>query len=89
LSKNIIPAATTSPTPTTEQSPNTLTDEQLKSNIASELLKYKSPVSADMVMSTFKKFKVPTEYIMAFMKNDSHYGTDGDRAIDNHNPGNV
>jgi hypothetical protein len=41
-----------------------------------------------MVIATSKKFKVPAEYLMAFMKNDSHYGTAW-LATTTHNPGNV
>ncbi|MBU0625882.1 hypothetical protein KKG31_01605 [Patescibacteria group bacterium] len=63
-------------------------EEQLKINITTELEKYHSPVTADMVINTSKKFSVPVEYIMAFMRNDSHYGTEG-VAIETHNPGNV
>lgn len=52
----------------------TITEEQLRSNISAELIRYNSPVTAAMVISSSKKFSVPVEYIMAFMKNDSHYG---------------
>jgi len=69
LSKNIVPATTTT-------SPNTpkeaLTDVQIKSKIDDELLHYpKTPLSSSMILATSKKFSVPVEYIMAFMKNDS------------------
>ncbi len=71
LAKNVVPTKNISP----DQPHEVLSDRQLKSNIASELAKYNSPVTADMVISTSKKFTVPAEYIMAFMKNDSSYGT--------------
>lgn len=86
LSKNIVPATTTT-------SPNTpkeaLTDVQIKSKIDDELLHYpKTPLSSSMILATSKKFSVPVEYIMAFMKNDSWYGTAW-LAVTTHNPGNV
>jgi LysM repeat protein len=73
LSKKIVPKKVeSSPSNITSE---TVSDRQLKINIASELATYHSPVTADMVIATSKKFKVPAEYLMAFMKNDSHYGT--------------
>lgn len=62
--------------------------EQLKLKIKAELANHNSPVTPDMVLATSEKFKVPVEYLMAFMKNDSHYGRDW-LANKTHNPGNV
>ncbi len=64
------------------------TDEQLLTTIQTELDSKKSPVKAEWVISTSKKYSVPVEYIMAIMKNDSAYGTTG-VAVHTHNPGNV
>ena len=47
------------------------------------------PFDAKQVNKSAQKYNVPVSYLLAFMRNDSSYGTDGSRAINNHNPGNV
>ncbi len=47
------------------------------------------PFDAEMVNNSAQKYNIPVSFLLAFMRNDSSYGTDGRRAIDNHNPGNV
>lgn len=81
------PKATVKKTPD-NKAPEVVNKEELKRNIKTELKKYKSPLTADMVIAASKKYSVPTEYLMAFMKNDSGYGTTG-LAVETHNPGNV
>lgn len=55
----------------------TQTIDQIKllDNTKKELEKYNSPILAQEVINTSTKYNVPVEYIMAFMKNDSSYGT--------------
>jgi len=85
LSKNVVATKDSSPTQVKE----TLTDTQLKNKIEEELLHYSwTPLSSSMILATSKKFSVPVEYIMAFMKNDSSYGTAW-LATTTHNPWNV
>ena len=47
------------------------------------------PFDAKQVNKSAQKYNVPVSYLLAFMRNDSSYGTDGSSAINNHNPGNV
>ncbi|MEI8090707.1 MAG: hypothetical protein WCG98_00115 [bacterium] len=72
-------AVTTTGTQTPDQTKDKktpeLTPEQLKKNVQLELEKYRSPVTAVMVLTASTTYKVPVEYIMAIMKNDSGYGT--------------
>ena len=56
--------------------------------ILQELTGIKSPLTPEMVVASATKFSIPVSYIMAFMKNDSSYGTAGLWAR-THNPGNV
>lgn len=70
-----------------EKSPE-LTKLQLKNKIQAELTKNKSPLTAEMIIQASEVYKIPVEYIMAFMKNDSSYGTAGVGAS-TYNPGNV
>lgn len=63
--------------------------EQLKQKIQSELNTIKNcPLTAEMIISSAQKHQVPVEYMMAIMRNDSHYWTAGLWAK-THNPGNV
>ncbi len=48
-----------------------------------------TPLTGEMVLSSANKYNVDFRVILAIMEVDSHYGTDGDRAILNKNPGNV
>ena len=64
---------------TPEIKPDTKTETidptKLFENTDKELTKYNSPIAAQEVINTSTKYSVPVEYIMAFMKNDSSYGT--------------
>lgn len=68
--------------PVTEVTP------EKKQNVDKELTKYKSPLTTDMIIASAKKYSVPITMLMAFMKNDSAYGTTG-LGANTHNPGNV
>lgn len=70
-----------------------LSDEkrkELKDNIQKELDKVpNTPLTAEMVISSCEKYpNVPVEYVLAIMKNDSTYGTQG-LGAKTHNPWNV
>lgn len=68
---------------------NKTNNELLKQNIETELNKYVwCPLTAEMIIISAQKHKVPVEYIMAIMRNDSHYGTKW-LGAKTHNPGNV
>ncbi len=62
--------------------------EKTSKLITDELKRYHSPIKTSEVLKTFQSFKVPVTYLMAFMKNDSTYGTAGAWAR-HMNPGNV
>ncbi|MEI7558623.1 MAG: hypothetical protein WCJ45_07710 [bacterium] len=51
--------------------------EKTSKLITDELKRYHSPIKTSEVLKTFQSFKVPVTYLMAFMKNDSTYGTAG------------
>lgn len=54
-----------------------INQEELLKTINTQLQKYNSPIKAEEVRSTSTKYNVPPGYLMAFMKNDSSYGTAG------------
>lgn len=60
----------------------------IKNFLNKELTKYKSPLRSEMIFSASKEFNIPIEYMMAIMKNDSHYWTKWKWAR-TFNPGNV
>lgn len=63
--------------------------KELGQNIQKELQKVSNcPLTAEMVLASSQKYSVPVEYILAMMKNDSSYGTQGVWAR-THNPWNV
>lgn len=62
--------------------------EKISKLITDELKRYHSPIKTSEVWKTFQSYKVPVAYLMAFMKNDSAYGTAGAWAR-HMNPGNV
>lgn len=57
--------------------PEKIEKEQVVANIQKELSTYKSAILASDVREISDAKNVPVEYLMAFMKNDSHYGTRG------------
>ncbi len=63
-------------------------EDMKEQDITNELLKFKSPLTAQMVINSAKKYAVPMSYMMAMMKNDSWYGSQW-LAVTTHNPGNV
>ena len=65
-----------------------LSDEEILKNIDTELKNNNSKIEAKDVLGSSKKYDVPVEYIMAFMKNDSTYATAWKWARTN-NPGNI
>lgn len=72
-----------------EKKENIDNEENIKQKIQSELNQYNNcPLTAEMIIISAKEHQVPIEYIMAIMKNDSHYWTAGVWAR-THNPGNV
>lgn len=74
--------------PTDQKETQTIDQIKLLDNTQKELEKYNSPILAQEVINTSTKYNVPVEYIMAFMKNDSSYGTAWKWA-DTRNPWNV
>lgn len=65
-----------------------IVDDMTQEAIQEELTKANSPLTKEMVVVSAKKYGVPLSYLMAFMKNDSTYGTKW-LAVDTYNPGNV
>lgn len=49
----------------------------------------KSPVTADMIQKASEQYGVSWEALTAVLQSESHFGTDGARAIQGMNPGNV
>jgi hypothetical protein len=57
-----------------EKKENIDNEENIKQKIQSELNQYNNcPLTAEMIIISAKEHQVPIEYIMAIMKNDSHY----------------
>jgi hypothetical protein len=56
----------------------TLTDKEklIKKFVDKELKEKNSPINFEMILKTSKEYNVSVEYLMAFMKNDSNYGTE-------------
>lgn len=64
-------------------------NKEINQKITSELWSVQDcPLTADMVINAANSYNVPVEYILAIMKNDSHYGTLW-IGKNTHNPGNV
>jgi hypothetical protein len=56
--------------------------------LTEELQKYNSLLTAEMLVTSAKKYEIPVAYLAAVIKNDSSYGTQGVGARTK-NPGNV
>ncbi|MDR0282255.1 MAG: hypothetical protein LBI53_02805 [Candidatus Peribacteria bacterium] len=69
-------------------SPETELTAEQKQTMNTELQRYHSPLTADMLVTSAKAYEIPVSYLAAVIKNDSSYGTAGIGARTN-NPGNV